>query len=68
MKLEVVESSFTLVPSKSNHSFSWMHAFTIVSICWATTESTSMSIRLNSSKHAHAPAVLSPLKNLPIAL
>lgn len=29
---------------------------------------TSMSILLNSSKHAHAPQDASPLKNLPIAL
>lgn len=30
-------------------------AFCIVAICCATTDSTSTSIRLNSSKHAHAP-------------
>jgi len=32
-------------------------AFWIVVICWATTDKTSMSMRLNSSKHAHAPAL-----------
>jgi len=31
--------------------------------CCATTDSTSSSIRLNSSKHAHAPADARPLKN-----
>eukprot|EP00976_Prorocentrum_cordatum_P063715 1177194-Prorocentrum_minimum.AAC.6 len=35
--------------------------------CCATTESTSSSMRLNSSKHAHAPQLASPLKNLPMA-
>ena len=58
----------TMVPSKSNSSSSIAMAFWMESICCAITESTSMSIRLNSSKHAHAPAVHSPLKNLPIAL
>lgn len=33
-----------------------------------TTDKTSMSILLNSSKHAHAPELASPLKNLPIAM
>jgi len=32
---------------------------------WAITESTSILIRLNSSKQAHAPALANPLKNLP---
>lgn len=30
----------------------------MVEICCATTDSTSISIRLNSSKQAHAPALL----------
>ena len=30
-------------------------AFWMVVICWATTDNTSMSMRLNSSKHAQAP-------------
>ena len=62
-----VVSSFTFVPSNSNHSLCWMIALVIVRICCAITESTSMSMRLNSSKHAHAPAVERPLKNLAIA-
>ena len=41
----------------------WMH-----STCCATTDRTSSSMRLNSSKHAHAPDAARPLKNLPIAL
>lgn len=36
-----------------------------MSNCYAITESTSMLIRLNSSKQAQAPALASPLKNLP---
>ena len=36
-------------------------AFWMVVICWATTDNTSMSMRLNSSKQAHAPA----LKTMP---
>ncbi|KAG7211514.1 hypothetical protein KM043_010781 [Ampulex compressa] len=41
-------------------------AFLIVINCCAITESTSMSIRLNSSKQHQAPDVASPEKNLPI--
>ena len=36
--------------------------------CCATTLSTSRSMRLNSSKHAHAPDIANPLKNFPIAM
>lgn len=32
-------------------------------ICWATTDNTSASIRLNSSKQAQAPEDANPLKN-----
>ena len=35
----------------------------IVDICWATTDNTSTSIRLNSSKQAHAPALYTVQKN-----
>ena len=42
-------------------------AFWIVKICAAITDSTSRSMRLNSSKHAHAPDEARPLKNLAIA-
>ena len=43
-------------------------AIWIVVICWATTESTSMSILLNSSKQAQAPELAKPLKNFPMAM
>ena len=43
--------------------FVWM-----VRICWAMTESTSMSIRLNSSKQAQAPHWANPEKNRPMVL
>ncbi len=37
-------------------------------ICCATTDNTSRSIRLNSSKHDQAPEDANPLKNFPVAL
>ena len=40
-------------------------ALWMVRICWAMTDSTSRSMRLNSSKQAQAPADAKPLKNLP---
>ena len=43
-------------------------AFWIVLICCATTDNTSISIRLNSSKHAQAPELARPLRNFPIAM
>ena len=54
--------------SKKNFDYPFVLANCIVSIYYATTESTSRSIRLNSSKHDQAPELASPLKNLPIAL
>lgn len=39
-----------------------------ISTLLLTTDNTSMSILLNSSKQAHAPELASPLKNLPIAM
>lgn len=54
--------------SKKNIFFPSLRAIVIVRICWATTESTYKSIRLNSSKHDHAPEEANPLKNLPMAL
>lgn len=52
-------------PSNQNLSAPMRSAFWIVSSCCATTDSTSMLMRLNSSKHAHAPLCASPAKNLP---
>lgn len=43
-------------------------AFWMVVICWATTDKTSTSIRLNSSKQAQAPELARPLRNLPMAM
>lgn len=37
-------------------------AFWMVVICWATTDSTSISMRLNSSKQAHAPELSKEVK------
>ena len=54
------------VPSNTNVvNFAEM-ALWMSSTCCATTDNTSRSMRLNSSKHAHAPDDASPLKNLPI--
>lgn len=41
-------------------------AFRMVMSCWAMTDNTSMSIRLNSSKQHQAPDWASPLKKRPI--
>lgn len=40
----------------------------MVRICWATTDNTSKSIRLNSSKHDHAPHEARPCKSKYIAI
>ena len=41
----------------------WMTWYSLTLACWATTDNTSNSMRLNSSKQAHAPAAARPLKN-----
>lgn len=41
-------------------------AFLMVMSCWAMTDRTSMSIRLNSSKQHQAPDCAKPLKKRPI--
>ena len=52
-----------VVPSNSNVStWSWT-ALWMDKICCATTDNTSNSILLNSSKQAHAPELANPLKN-----
>lgn len=54
------------VPSKKKvFKFDWM-ALRMLSICCATTDNTSASMRLNSSKQAQAPDEASPLKNFQI--
>ena len=54
------------VPSKTKLVTRAAIARWMSSTCCATTERTSRSMRLNSSKHAHAPEDAKPLKNLPI--
>lgn len=56
MNMLQVGSKDNSVPSKTNLSNLAAIAICIVNICCATTDSTSSSILLNSSKHAHAPA------------
>ena len=56
------------LPSKFMISSPAFMEFWMVRSCCATTESTSMSMRLNSSKHPHAPHWLKPAKNLPMNL
>ena len=57
-----------IVPSKLNFCTLARLAFWIVSTCCATTESTSSSMRLNSSKQAQAPAAARPLNILAMAM
>lgn len=52
-------------PYPGIHTF-WAFALRIVMSCWAMTDSTSMSMRLNSSKQHQAPDWARPEKNLPI--
>ena len=56
-----------LEPSKSNMVIFAALARYIVRIYYAMTDNTSKSIRLNSSKQAHAPEDARPLKNLAMA-
>ena len=55
------------VPSNSKVATLAALALWMVRICCAMTDSTSRSMRLNSSKQAQAPAEARPLKNLPYA-
>ena len=61
-----------LLPSKSIFEYDLPSLFLtsvwIYIIYWAITESTSTSIRLNSSKHAHAPQHARPAKNFAITI
>ena len=50
-----LHSSLISRPSNTNLVLLAAKADRIERICWATTESTSMLILLNSSKHPHAP-------------
>lgn len=55
MNTEHVGFKLISVPSKTNLFSLLKMANWMESICCATTESTSNSMRLNSSKQAHAP-------------
>ena len=55
-------------PSNMKRSACTLYASWMVSTCCAMTLSTSMSMRLNSSKHAHAPDWATPEKNWLIVL
>eukprot|EP00960_Hanusia_phi_P052209 761318-Hanusia_phi.AAC.2 len=67
MKTAQVTSSAMSHPSKMKFVCFRCVASWMVITCWAITDSTSMSMRLNSSKQAQAPEDASPLKNFPIA-
>lgn len=54
------------VPSKRNLSKFCPTAIWILIICWATTDSTSTSTQLNSSKQAQAPDCAKPYKYINI--
>lgn len=51
------------VPSNTNVSMLVLTAWTMLNICCATTDNTSMLMRLNSLKQTHAPDEAKPLKN-----
>lgn len=57
-----VGSNFNIVPSNSKVLLPELIALWMVRICWATTDNTSKSILLNSSKHDHAPQEARPYK------
>lgn len=69
MKIAVCSLIWITSPSnaKDVNLSGWysFRAFNIELIYWATTDSTSTSIRLNSSKHPHPPVYISPENILP---
>ena len=65
MNTEKVGKSLIIEPSNSTYGVPLAFSPNKTSNYCAITESTSMSILLNSSKHAHAPADANPLKNFP---
>lgn len=52
-------------PSNSTYGVPFAFSPKRIKSCYAITDSTSILILLNSSKHAQAPADARPLKNLP---
>ena len=59
-KMPQVPSNLISFPSNQNRLLFCVIAVRMHKICCATTESTSTSMRLNSSKHDHAPVCASP--------
>lgn len=53
-----------ILPYSSTSPFSFLRPTRIENSCWAITESTSISILLNSSKQAQAPCCARPENNL----
>ena len=68
MKIPVVDKMAISFPSNKNSSSLFLSASWMLFTCDDTTESTSTVMRLNSSKHPHAPHCTRPLKMLPMAL
>lgn len=60
MKMLHVGSKLNLVSSNINLTTLRAMARWMVKICWATTDKTSNSILLNSSKHAQEPDCAKP--------
>jgi hypothetical protein len=65
MNTENVGNIFIIDPSNSTYGVPFAFSPNNTSNYYAITDNTSILIRLNSSKHAHAPALANPLKNLP---
>ena len=63
MKTAQLASKFKTVPSNISVGDSEPTPLCIVIICWATTDRTSKSMRLNSSKQDHAPQLFELCKN-----
>ena len=57
MKMPQDQTRRISCPSKMNLESPAERADRIERICWATTDSTSMLMRLNSSKQPHAPVL-----------
>ena len=68
IKYPQVAFNFISFPSNMNMGALASLAFLIVRICWATTDKTSRSILLNSSKQHQLPDCERPEKNFPSIL
>ena len=68
MKIPQLGLQGMCMPMKVKAGTFALSAFKMDRICMATTEMTSILIRLNSSKHPHEPLCTSPLKMRPTDL